>query len=189
MASKKELFLVVSGTTILGESESDELAQTGAKELAVASGKFTQVMSPEELNERAYAWAQNDKVRENAVENISAAIQASAEHTFNRATADVELEKQLRHTYRLKYMSSTFDPSKIANAVKALWASPRHTRVREDGSVTTGFRILNIAKSGGVLSARPGGQRKSQVEWILLEYAKILMSNGKGISEIVAEVV
>ena len=188
MTKTKELYLVVSGTTILDECETAELAQESAKGLAMSSGKFTQVMSPEELNQRAHAWAENDKVRENAVENISAAIMASAEHTFNHANAEVELEKALRGAYRVKYMSSTFDPSKIAVAVTALWASPRHTRVRDDGSVTSGFRILNIAKSGGVLTARPGGQRKCQVEWILLEYARILMGQGKGIKEIVAEV-
>ena len=185
--AKKEKFLVVSGVTTLGEFDTDELAKANAKELAMASGRYTQVMSPEQLGARVSQWQENDAARAKGVEDIAEGIAKSSEHTFNTMSADIELENALRGAYQRKYMSSTFDPQKLTNAITALWASPKHTSVR-DGVVVTGYRILNIAKDGAILSARPGAQRKSQVEWLLLEYGKLLMSQGKGINEIVAEV-
>jgi len=182
-------FFVVTGTTVLEEFENVADATAGAKELAIKTGKSTQIMNAGELKSRVDAWAQNDTVRAQNAENIRGAIAASAEHSAMDMSANAELERGIRQTYARKYMSSTFSGSKIADAAVALWHSPKHTRVRDDGTVTSGYNILNLARKGAALTAQPGGRRPSQVEWLLLEYARLLLASGKGVKEIVAEVV
>lgn len=181
-------FLVVTGIDILAECESNEDAQEQAKQLAVATGKFTTVMNQTELQSKIDLWASNDDVRAKSAQNIADAITKSAEHSGDVGSANAELTRGIRQSYSRKYMGGTFDATKIAEAGMALWSSPKHTRVR-DGVVTTGFDILKRMKNGAVLTSQPGGRRPSQVEWLLLEHGRLLLSKGHGVKEIIAQVV
>ena len=181
-------YLIVSGITVLDECENNSDAQESAKELAMSSGRFTQVMNQTELQAKVDLWTANDDVRAKSAESIRDAIAKSAEHSGIVGSADSELTKGIRQVYMRKYNAGTFDPSKIADAGVALWNSPKHTRVK-DGVVTTGFNILNNMRKGAVLTSRPGGRRPSQVEWLLLERGRLMLAQGSSVKDIIAEVV